>query len=61
MTDIVPSNQCFGASQLALVVKNLPGNAGDVRALVQSIGSQRVEHDEVTYHTCTISSLIVVA
>ena len=28
----------YGASQVALVVKNLPANAGDIKVLFQSLG-----------------------
>ena len=31
LSDLVPAKEHSGASQVALVVKNLPANAGDVR------------------------------
>ena len=36
--ELIPSGEHFGASQMMLVVKNLPANAGDVRDTVRSLG-----------------------
>ena len=36
----IKKKKIYGASKVALVVKNLPANAGDVRVWVQSLGRQ---------------------
>ena len=38
LRELIPSREHFGASQMALVVKNLPANAGDIRDTVRSLG-----------------------
>ena len=34
------AHKCRGASQVVLVVKNLPAKAGDLRDVVQSLGRE---------------------
>ena len=34
------AHKCRGASQVALVVKNLPAKAGDIRDAAQSLGRE---------------------
>lgn len=38
LRELIPSGEHFGASQMVLVVKNLPANAGDIRDTVRSLG-----------------------
>ena len=40
----------FFASQMALVVRNLPANAGDVDTWVQSLGQVEPLKEEMTTH-----------
>ena len=39
--EILQASQLIGASQVALVVKNLPANAGDIRDMGLILGSGR--------------------
>ena len=43
------------ASQVALVVKNLPANAGDVRMEVQSLGREDPLEEEMATHSSILA------
>ena len=45
----------LGASQVALVVKNPPANAGDVRMEVQSLGREDPLEEEMATHSSILA------
>ena len=44
-----------GASPVALVVKNLPANAGDIEPRVQSLGQEDPLEEEMTTHSSILA------
>ena len=52
---ISPIYTTFGTSQVVLVVKNLPANAGDLRDTVWSLGQEDPLEKETATHSSTLA------
>ena len=50
-----PESELFGASQVALVVKNPPANAGDIKTWVLSLGQEDSLEKGMTTHSSILA------